>query len=209
MTIQDHGIGIPQEDLENIFDPYFTTKQQGSGLGLSVANSVIEKHNGCIIVDSNPGIGTTFVIYLKVVRTGAPEEEPKQPSLKLGGGRVLVMDDEAVILRLVSRMLEKMGFSVAIAHTGEEAILRYREALDSGYAYDAVILDLTVPGGMGGKETIQTLLKLDPDVKAIVSSGYSGDPVMSDFSVHGFRQAVGKPYQIQELNEALHSVLQQ
>ena len=207
LSIQDHGTGIKTEHLKKIFDPYFTTKQKGSGLGLAVAYSVVEKHHGHLSVDSELGKGTTFVVYL-----------PALPDMELKpiddthihhstGGRILVMDDEELIRQLATQMLQKMGFAVTVAEDGRETVRLYREALKVEQPFDAVILDLTIPGGMGGKETVEKLIDLDPDVKAIVSSGYSNDPVLSNYGRYGFRQAVGKPYRVQELSEALHTVL--
>ena len=207
LSIQDHGTGIKKDHLKKIFDPYFTTKQKGSGLGLAVAYSVVEKHHGRLSVESQLGKGTTFVLYLPAV----PDMEvKKQADIRIQsvtGGRVLVMDDEESIRKLATKMLEKIGFAVAVAENGEDAIRSYSEALASGQRFDAVILDLTVPGGMGGRQTIRRLLEMDPNVLAIVSSGYSNDPILSDYTRYGFRQAVGKPYRIQELSETLHAVL--
>lgn len=208
VSIRDHGTGIKKEHLKKIFDPYFTTKQKGSGLGLAVAHSVIEKHGGRITLDSELGIGTTFAIYLPELQKGDVQKQAESRVLKAAGGSILVMDDEDIIRKLATQMLEKMGFGVTVARSGEEALRLYHQAFTAGQAFDAVILDLTVPGGMGGKETIGKLLELDPNVKAIVSSGYSNDPVLSNYTRYGFRQAVGKPYRIQELSDALHAVLQ-
>jgi len=207
LTIQDQGTGIKRQDIKRVFDPYFTTKAKGSGLGLTVVYAVIDKHKGRITVDSESGSGTRFSIYLPAIpgMTQAPEaaERPIPP-----GGKILVMDDEDFIQEVASEMLKRMGYTATPAKSGDEAIRAYQEALESGRGFDAVILDLTVPGGMGGKETMQVLLKLDRDVKAIVSSGYSNDPVMSNYSLYGFRNALKKPYRMGEMTEALNSILE-
>ena len=207
LNIEDHGTGIKKEHIQKIFDPYFTTKQKGSGLGLAIAHSVIEKHHGAITVESELGAGTTYRIFLPAIRESDPKMQAEKPVLDTGGGRILVMDDEEFICKLASDMLTRMGFEVATTHNGEEAIHRYQQSLDSGRKYDAVILDLTIPGAMGGRETIKKLLEIDADVRAIVSSGYSNDPVLSDYARYGFRHAVSKPYRIQDLSEALKAIL--
>ncbi len=209
LTVKDHGIGIKKQHIKRIFDPYFTTKQKGSGLGLAVVYAIIDKHNGRITAKSELGAGTTFSIYLPAVRGIEPKYEVSNDIIKAGVGKILVMDDEDFIRELASVMLKKMGYTVALAKDGNEALNSYKQAMDSGQAFDAVILDLTIPGGMGGKETIKKLLEMDDKVKAIASSGYSNDPVMSNYGLYGFQNAVKKPYRIQEMSEALQSVLSQ
>lgn len=208
LNIQDQGTGITKQHLKKVFDPYFTTKQKGSGLGLTVVYAIIDKHNGRITVDSELGSGTTFSIYLPGIHGMKPEPKAAKPLIRRGVGKILVMDDEDFIRELSSDMLTSMGYTVTLVRSGEEALQSFKEALESGRAFDAVILDLTIPGGMGGKETIKALLKIDHDVKAIVSSGYSNDPVMSNYSQYGFRNALKKPYRIGEMSEALNSVLE-
>jgi PAS domain S-box-containing protein len=207
VTIQDQGMGIKKQHIPNIFDPYFTTKQKGSGLGLAVVYAIIDKHSGRITVDSQLGLGTTFTIYLPAssevpVAATQSEAPPSQ-----GSGRILVMDDEDFIRKLAREMLNIIGYEVTTAKNGEEALRIYREALAQGVPFDAVILDLTVPGAMGGKETIKQLHAIDPKVKAIVSSGYSNDPIMADYTAFGFQSAVQKPYRIQDISAALKKVL--
>jgi len=209
ITISDQGIGIEPQHLTKIFDPYFTTKTGGSGLGLATAFSIVKRHQGALTVESTVGVGTVFHIYLPASdREIRPQlGEPMEESRTNGKGRVLVMDDEALIRDIAGEMLEFIGYSVDLAATGEEALERYLEARERGAPFDAVIMDLTIPGGMGGEEAIGRLLEVDPNARAIVSSGYSNDPVMSDFRRYGFRGVVTKPYKIKELTVTLSQVL--
>lgn len=207
ISVQDQGIGIPQQHLPKVFDPYFTTKRQGSGLGLAMTYTTIKRHEGHIKVESEMGKGTTFHIYLPA----AKEEPAKTGDLEAyplkGEGRILVMDDEEPVRKVAEKMLIELGYEVQCARNGAEALTLYEEAVRFGRSFDAVIMDLTIPGGLGGKETIQRLLRIDPQAKVIVSSGYSRDPIMSNFEKYGFRGVVTKPYGIEELSRALHDVL--
>jgi PAS domain S-box-containing protein len=205
ISIKDQGVGISEDHLLNIFDPYFTTKQKGSGLGLATTYSVIEKHDGHITVESQLGTGTTFHVYLPASDKTVPEKE--EVGVIKGQGRILVMDDEAALKKMIGRMLEKLGYEAEFAKDGAEAIEMYKAAKKSEKTYDAVILDLTIPGGMGGKEAIQKLLEIDPEVKAIVSSGYSDDPVLSNFQEYGFKGMMPKPFESRSLGKVLHEVL--
>ncbi len=207
LSIKDQGIGIPEEYLQKIFDPYFTTKQKGSGLGLTIAYSIIKNHKGHIVVESKLGAGSNFSIYLPALKTQVPKEKEAENRPITGKGKIMVMDDEEVIRDSLGEILTFLGYEVGFARDGEEAITIYKKAKDTGQSFDAVILDLTIRGGMGGKETIGKLIEIDPKVKAIVSSGYSTDPVMADFKNYGFSGVVAKPYDIKELNEALDSVI--
>jgi PAS domain S-box-containing protein len=210
ITIEDHGIGIPKEDLDRIFEPYFTTKQKGSGLGLATSYSIIKNHDGYITVESELGVGTTFHVYLPASEKPALEKKEAAKEVPVRGqGRILVMDDEEIIREMLSSMLSTAGYEATLTIDGAEAIERYAKAKDSGQPFDAVILDLTVAGGMGGKETIRKLLEIDPDVKAVVSSGYSTDPIMADFKKYGFSAVVTKPYSVGELEKTLRSILGQ
>jgi len=207
ISIGDQGIGIPPEQLTKIFDPYFTTKQKGSGLGLTTTYSIIHRHNGHIAVESELGVGTTFHIYLpasskEIVKKGANKEASAVIT-----GKILVMDDEDMVRNVVSNALQTFGHEVEVVSDGEEAIKLYKKAMDSGKSFDVVIMDLTIPGGMGGKEAIKKLLEIDPDVKAVVSSGYSNDPVVSKYQEYGFSSFIQKPYGLEGLKKALKEVM--
>jgi PAS domain S-box-containing protein len=206
--IEDRGIGIPKENLDSIFDPYFTTKQKGSGLGLATSYSIIKNHEGHITVESELGAGTTFHIYLPASPEAVPTEKKEAEEKPImGEGRILVMDDEKHVRDTVAAMLNSLGYKVTTSVDGAEAIELYKDAKESGQPYDAVIVDIVIPGGMGGRETIQRLMEIDPEVRVIVSSGYSDDPIMADFSRYGFKGAIAKPYKTKELSEVLHRVI--
>ncbi len=208
VIFQDNGWGIPQEMLGRIFDPYFTTKTAGSGLGLAASYSILEAHGGTIEVSSTTGQGTEFRILLPA---SAAELKPKpvapaQPPTTQGG-RVLVLDDEPSVSRVLARMLQKLGFESEVTSRGEQTIEVYEKALAEERPFQVVILDLTVPGGLGGEETIKRLLSLDPGVKAIVSSGYSDGDVIAEHKRFGFQGLLTKPYGIGKLRETLGKVL--
>ncbi len=207
ISIQDHGIGIAEEHLPKIFDPYFTTKQKGSGLGLATAYSIIKRHHGHITVESRLGVGTTFRIYLPASEKAPPKTKEEEKRSLVGKGKILVMDDEEMIRETAKQMLSHIGYETETAREGGEAIELYKKAKESGEPFDAVILDLTVPGGMGGKEAIHRLLEMDPGLVAIVSSGYSNDPILSDFREYGFSAVATKPYGIEELRETLSEAM--
>ncbi|MBU4233538.1 MAG: response regulator [Proteobacteria bacterium] len=204
VTIADQGIGIPFKYLHKIFDPYFTTKHKGSGLGLATAYSIIKNHSGYLKVESEVGEGTTFYLYLPALdgRISPQEEETAKPVT--GRGRILVMDDEEMVREVLGKMLTRLGYEAEMAKDGEEAIQTFATAKESGRPFDMAILDLTVPGGMGGKEAAAILLKIYPQIKAIVSSGYSDDPIMADFKKYGFSNVIAKPYRILKLSEILN-----
>jgi len=206
ITIADQGVGIPPQYLDKIFDPYFTTKPNGSGLGLATVYSVIKNHHGYLTADSQVGAGTVFEIYLPALPGVSSREKETRKSLK-GRGRVLVMDDEEIILQVLGKMLGHLGYEARFARDGGQALQMFDEARASGQEFAAVILDLTVPGGMGGKEAIRRLQGVDPQVQAIVSSGYSDDPVMADFRKYGFCGVLPKPFTVYELGEILHEVI--
>jgi PAS domain S-box-containing protein len=207
ISIKDQGAGIAEKHLSKIFDPYFTTKNEGSGLGLATAYSIIKKHNGHISVDSLPGAWTTFHIYLPASDKEIPVKEASV--LLTGRGKILVMDDDEMLKEIVEEMLGMLGYESEFAKDGDEAIEMYKKAGESGKPYDAVILDLTIPGGMGGKEAIKILLEMDPEVKAIVYSGYSDDPVISNYREYGFKGMMAKPFDSYALGKALNDVLQE
>jgi len=207
LTLTDQGTGIPKDHIDRIFDPYFSTKQKGSGLGLTVAYSIVDKHDGRITVESELGVGTTFHVLFPATEKTAQQAVDHKPKIFKGKGRVLVMDDEKLIRDIVVQFLKVMGFETAKAEDGREAMELYREAKESGHAFDVVIMDLTIPGGMGGKETIDKLLAYDPAAIAIVSSGYSNDPIMSNCEAYGFKGVIKKPYRIEELSYALRDLL--
>ena len=220
ISIEDQGPGIPEEDLIRIFDPYFSTKemgtQKGMGLGLAVSDSIVKKHDGLITVESELGRGTTLSIYLPA--GSAESQAPGARRLEVDSQstivnrqstiqRVLVMDDEEMVRNVTAAMLGHIGYEVELAVDGVEAIKMYKGAMESGKAYEAVILDLTNKIGMGGVETIGRLLKIDPDVKAIVATGYSSDPILSNFREHGFRGSLSKPFTLDELKTTLSEVV--
>ena len=205
LSFKDQGVGIAKEHLSNIFDPYFTTKDEGSGLGLATTYSIIKNHDGHITAESQVGVGTTFYIYLPASDKAVPEKE--EVKLIKGQGRILVMDDEASLRKMLGRMLGNLGYESEFAKDGTEAIRMVKEAKETEKPYDAVILDLNIPGGMGGKEAIGKLLEIDHEVKAIVSSGYSDDPVLSNFQEYGFKGMMPKPFESRSLGKVLHEVL--
>jgi nitrogen-specific signal transduction histidine kinase/CheY-like chemotaxis protein len=207
LSVEDTGCGIPAEHLPRVFDPYFTTKKHGSGLGLASAHSIMRKHDGDISVMSEPGRGTVFLIRLPAAEGRVTPAEPAEAQPLEGSERVLVMDDEEPIRRMMQMMLQSLGYQVAAAPDGAEAIRRYAEARTAGHPFDVVILDLTIAGGMGGRETLQALRAIDPQVKAIVSSGYSDDPVLARHRDYGFAGMVAKPYRLQDLGRAVRNVL--
>ena len=207
ISISDQGIGIPKEYITKIFDPFFTTKQSGSGLGLSTAYSIIKRHDGYITVESQVGVGTTFYIYLPASDKRIEIEEEKVDKLLKGKGRILLMDDKEIVLEVMGNMLKYLGYEVAFARNGNEAIGFYKRAKAAGHPFDVVIMDLTIAGGMGGKEAIKKLIEIDPEVKAIVSSGYANDPIMVDFKKYGFSGVIAKPYKIKDLSKTLQKVM--
>ncbi len=208
ISIEDSGTGIPSENLSKIFDPYFTTKEKKrAGMGLATSYSIIKNHGGYITAESAPGKGTSVFIYLPTVALEPLPAKTEDVKFSATGGRILVMDDEEVIRDVVGEMLMYLGYDVRFAGDGAEAIRLYREALEASRPFHAVIMDLTIPGGMGGKETIAKLREIDAGVKAIVSSGYSNDPVMANFQEFGFIGVVTKPYKMKDLSETLRKIL--
>jgi len=213
ISIQDQGVGIPEGHLDKIFDPYFSTKatgeKKGVGLGLATAYATVQKHGGHIAIESFPGVGTTVNTYLPAESTESEGQsaEGADPTTPSSIQRVLVMDDEEMLRELSQQMLKRLGYAAETVKNGVEAIDAYKKQKDSGEPFNMVILDLTIKGSMGGEQTIRELLKIDPHVKAIVSSGYPNDPVMADFGAYGFRGAIPKPYQEEDLKKTLERVL--
>jgi two-component system cell cycle sensor histidine kinase/response regulator CckA len=208
ISVVDQGIGIPEDNIKKIFDPYFTTKDNGLGLGLATCYSIINNHNGHITVESTPGAGTTFSLYLPAssMQDVPPPADTGRAPLR-GTGKILVMDDEDIVRDVLRRSLTHLGYTVVSARDGNETVVLYEQALKSSKSFDAVIMDLTIPGGMGGKETLTKLRQIDPRVKAIVSSGYSDDPIMASFKDFGFCGVVSKPYTLKTLSEIVHTVI--
>ena len=209
VAVADHGTGIPGDHLGKIFDPFFSTKQQGSGLGLATSFSIARNHDGHISVESELGSGSTFCLYLPAsMETVTPEQAEKMTIKHAGKARILVMDDEQEVRKVAGRILKHIGYQdVEFAEDGAEAIKLYKAALESGHPFSVAILDLTIAGGMGGEVTIRKLLKIDPGAKAIVSSGYADDPVIAKYKKHGFSGVVAKPYTIDELRKAVQDVI--
>ena len=207
ISIADEGEGILPEHLPKIFDPYFTTKSGGNGLGLAVAYSVVKKHNGYLAVASMPGKGTAFQIHLPASDRTVLKSDNRDCSVARGKGRILVMDDEELVRRALVRVLTELGYEVEVAADGARAIELYNERREMGRAFDLLVLDLIVPGGMGGQRTIEKIRELVPDVKAVVSSGYSTDPIMSEYEKYGFIDVVAKPYDMRQLSEVIHRAM--
>lgn len=208
ISIQDQGVGISKENLLKIFDPYFTTKENGNGLGLATSYSIIKNHGGHIDVESQVGLGTAFHIYIPTDRKEKHSEVlAKEAKAIKGNGRILVMDDEPRIRQLCSQILSTMGFYVETAQNGNEALELYKARKGSDQAFDIVVMDLIIPGGHGGRETIQKLLEYDSKAKAIVASGSSNDPCVVDFENYGFKGAIVKPFQVMELGTLIQGII--
>ncbi len=199
ITIQDRGVGIPAAMLDRIFDPFFTTKQKGNGLGLATCHSIVRRHEGCIQVASQPGEGSTFTVYLPAAGEGSVSDAQPVQSTHAGTGTILVMDDEPMVLNVTATMLEHLGYTVMTAASGEQALEIHRRETSLGRRIEAVLLDLTVPGAMGGKEAGETLRQLDPALPIFVFSGYAEDPMVADPSRYGFTASLCKPFTYEEL----------
>lgn len=207
ISIKDQGHGISESNLLKIFDPYFTTKKAGSGLGLTSSYSIIKKHNGHIIAKSKVDKGTVFHIFIPACNSIPIEIEETKNILVHGKNKILVMDDELEIRKVLYSMLTHLGYKVELSKDGLETINLYKNSMFSNEPFDAIIMDLTIPGGMGGEEAIKHLIKIDPKIKALVSSGYSSGGVMADYEKHGFKGVINKPYTLEELSNALNNLL--
>ena len=208
--MQDNGVGIPDELLGKIFDPYFTTKKRGSGLGLATSYSIIQNHGGTMTVRSTAGKGTTFDIYLPGIQSAAPQRAPstKKHFSAGNGANILIMDDEEYVLRATKRMLKHLGYRATTACDGNKALNLYKAAHSNADPFSIVIMDLTIPGGSGGKDTLKDLLAFDPQACVVASSGYSNDPVMAKPREHGFREVLTKPYDLKALSNVLNKCIQ-
>ena len=219
ISVTDHGRGISENDIEKVFDPYFSTKpmgnNKGTGLGLSIAWAIVKNHQGTIRIESSPGQGTRVDMILPIFQKEIPKPQaakaivPDKPSVARVTARkplVLFMDDDAMILEITQKILERLGYEPVLARTGEEAVEKYRSCLVEGKIIGKVILDLEVKRGMGGVETMEKLLSLNPGIKGIVASGYSNDPTMEDYSYFGFSAALSKPFSVETLRRALQDL---
>jgi two-component system, cell cycle sensor histidine kinase and response regulator CckA len=207
VSIQDQGCGIPERERSRIYDPFFTTKEKGRGLGLSTAFTIVSRHEGRIQETSEVGVGSTFHVYFPASTEPLPRPRVSRIPRSRGQGRILIVDDEAIIRESAEAILTRLGFEVAQARDGAEGIRKYEEAMAEKKPFDAVIMDLTIPGGMGGQKAVGELKRIDPAARVIVSSGYSQDPVMSRFRDYGFSGVLPKPYKIVELEGVLARVL--
>ena len=209
ITVEDTGCGIPEAVLRRIFDPYFTTKDNGSGLGLSISYAIIQKHGGYLYAHSKVDQGSCFSIYLPAWKGAAQDAQSRSEESNkavFGSGKVLVMDDEPSILAMAERLLAYLGYEVSVAQDGDAALRLYQAAYHAGAPFCCVLLDITVAAGMGGVECLRKLWDFDPAVRGIISSGYATDPVMSNFSQYGFKGMVVKPYDVNALSVTLRAV---
>jgi CheY-like chemotaxis protein len=207
IIFKDEGVGIPADALPRVFDPYFTTKQTGSGLGLATVWSIIKRHNGHIEIESSVGSGTTVTVFLPVTGHESKRNDDRLLTDSHGTGRILLMDDEEALLAYSLKVLSGAGFKPEGAGNGAEALRLFRKAWEEKASYKAVILDLTVPGGMNGVEVAEEIRKIDGTVPLLVVSGYSDDPVVANPSVYGFAASLSKPYQPKELIRLVNGVL--
>jgi CheY-like chemotaxis protein len=206
ISIIDTGVGIPEKHVSKIFDPFYSTKEVGSGLGLSTSFTIVNKHDGTIQVESEAGVGTTFHLYLPATEKRIEKEETWKTRPGIRQGRVLVIDDEDVVRRSAEKILKRLEFEVVSAADGAEGVRLYEKAMKQKQPFHLVIMDLTIPGGMGGKEATQRLRKVDPGAKVIVSSGYSEDRVFSDFEEYGFCGVLVKPYNTDDMIQVISKV---
>ncbi len=207
ISFRDTGSGIAQQQQHLIFQPYFTTKTHGIGLGLATSYSIIKKHGGIMTFESEKSKGTTFYIYLPTVPQPLPEIEPSNTLDLIKNEQILLLEDEPIVYKMLQKILIKMGFSVDITEDGADTITKYKMKYEDKQPYALVILDLTIIGGMGGEKTVKEIRKINPNVKAIVSSGYSNDDVLANFEDYGFCDILTKPYSLAELQNKILKVL--
>jgi CheY-like chemotaxis protein len=207
ISIKDDGCGISQENLNKIFDPYFTTKENGSGLGLAICYSILKKHNGYIDIQTKVNDGATFIIFLPALTEKIKEKANIEKSIIYGTGKVLIIDDDICVIKTIEKMLTFLHFEYDSVKKGEDGVVLYKKSLKEKRPYDVIITDLTIPGGIGGVDIIKKLKNLNPDVKCIVSSGYSNNPIMSNYKKYGFCEVMNKPYTVEELSRILNKVI--
>ncbi|MDF1614247.1 PAS domain S-box protein [Desulfurivibrio dismutans] len=207
IIISDSGPGIPEESQELVFDPYYTTREGGSGLGLAICHSIVSKHDGYIEVASSPGAGTTFTLLLPASQENLQPEPPASPPVKQRQAKIIVMDDEEMVRQVLRQILEHLGHQVITVADGQQALEAYQTARQKGVPFDLIIMDLTIPGGMGGKEAVQKLRELDPTALVVVASGYADDPVLADYQAHGFAARLHKPILLEDLNQIIQQLL--
>lgn len=208
VSVADRGSGIPSDNLDKIFDPFFSPKQGGSELGLATSFSIARQHGGYLSVESEPGSGSTFFLYLPTANEIIPAtQHKKKATMAKGSARLMLMDDDQGVREIAGKMLANLGYKdIRFAAEGAAAIKRYRAAMESVKPFSVVILDLTIPGGIGGRETVGKLFEIDPGVKALVSSGYADDSIIANYKEHGFSGIVIKPYTLKELGKAVHDL---
>ena len=212
ISIKDNGTGISEDSLDSIFDPYFTTKTEGDGLGLALSYSIIDKHKGNISADSILGDGATFTLLLPASdeQTSITEiSSAPVGNTQTKNAHIMIMDDDSLLREISEEMLLNLGYDVTQSPDGGDALSQYKEAMNTKNNIDLVIMDLTIPSGIGGKEAIKLIQKIDPEVKVLVSSGYCNDPVMANYNDYGFLGAVKKPYSQDELSAAVSTILNQ
>jgi PAS domain S-box-containing protein len=207
ISVHDEGAGIPREHLERIFDPFFTTKESGTGLGLTAAYSIVKRHGGHIYAETISGKGSVFTFYLPASDKTVIKKTTEELSLNVGSGKILVMDDDVIVRTVVETLLKKAGYTPTGVSNGTQTLALYTESLSKKQPFLVTIMDLTIPGGMGGKETVKKLREIDPQAKVIAFSGYSNDPIFTDFKEYGFDGVISKPFSIEEFLRTITSVI--